>query len=214
MTAPAARAAAEDIPRSLLVLEVSSTQGPGDAPEAAPPRFVLMEGGQVFVGGSAELLSGRLEPAEVKAIDKRLAQIRKLPGLGARVRFGPGSTTYRLKVPQPRPLEIVATGDPSAAPVQVRPLADLIRDLALFEHPKLRPHRPDSYALLAREGVLAGGCRRWSFTVPLMESQSSPRLVPSSDARGWPTGTMAASVCDGGKRYIVTLRPILPGERP
>ena len=38
--------------------------------------------------------------------------------------------------------------------------------------------------------------------------------VAAADAIGWPTGALPASVCAGDKRFVVTLRPLLPGERP
>ena len=42
----------------------------------------------------------------------------------------------------------------------------------------------------------------------------APRVVKAEAAATWPTGAVAASVCAGDKRYAVTLRPLLPGEKP
>ena len=128
--------------------------------------------------------------------------------------LGPGGPRHRLALRKGRPLEILATGDPAAAPAGLRPLAELLQELSWFSHPSLRPHRPGSYVLRAREGTLAGGCRGWAFTVPLADAVSAPRAVPENEGEGWPTGAVAASVCSGSKRYVVTLRPMVPGERP
>jgi len=38
--------------------------------------------------------------------------------------------------------------------------------------------------------------------------------VSASEAHDWPTGAAPAAVCDGDRRFVVTLRPLLPGERP
>jgi hypothetical protein len=209
---PGARAA--DVPGATLQLEVVLPPAPGRLPGAAPVRFALLERGQVFVGGTSALLSGRLEPSELKPIETRISRLRKLQGLGSQVNFGPGETRYRLLLADKRPLEIVATGAPEAAPAALQPLASLILDLSRFEHASLRPYRPEAYALSAREESLAGGCRPWTFPVELADALSAPLAVPASAAADWPTGAVAASVCAGGKRYSVTLRPLLPGERP
>lgn len=209
-----APAVAGDIPEALLVLEVSSPDAPGAAPEGAPPRFVLLEDGQAFVGGTSHVASVRLERAAVKEIEKQISRVRRLTSLGNPVTLGPGATHYRFLLRKGRPLEIAASGDPAVAPPAVKPLATLLAQLAGFNHPGLRPYKPALYALKAREGSLAGGCRSWSFPVPLAECLSSARPVPAEAARGWPTGATPASVCSGDKTYVVTLRPLLPGEKP
>jgi hypothetical protein len=70
--------------------------------------------------------------------------------------------------------------------------------------------------MTVREARLVGGCRRWSFAFPIAQALAGPRVVAASDAVGWPTGAVPASVCvdDPGRRYAVTLRPLLPGEQP
>lgn len=83
-----------------------------------------------------------------------------------------------------------------------------------FDHPGLGRYAPTGYALSAREGRLAGGCRPWRFPFAIEDALAAPRLVEASDAEGWPTGGWPASVCAGEKRYVVTLRPLLPGEQP
>jgi hypothetical protein len=202
-----------EIPGAQLVLEVAPPGSPGRYPEAAPPRFVLLEKGQFFVGGSQELAAGRLESSEVKAIESRVAQIRKLQGLGSQVTLGKGATRYRLQLLGKRPLEIVATGDPQQAPQNLRPLAALLDELQGFDHPSLRFVRSDSFLLVAREGALAGGCRRWSFGFAPADAANG-RVVGAAAAADWPRGANAASACAGAQRFVVTLRPLLPGERP
>lgn len=210
----AASARAAEIPDAVVVLYVSSPNAPGQVPEAAPPRFVLLEDGQAFVGGTSHLASARLEKGEIKDIEKQISRIRKLPGLGASVALGPGPARRRLILRKGRPLEIMAVGDPAVAPDALRPLAALLSDLEALNPPDLRPYAPAFYALAAREGTLPGGCRPWGFTVPLPDVLSSPRPVPGSATGEWPTGATPASVCSGDKTYVVTLRPLLPGERP
>jgi len=213
LLAPAPASAAEDGP--VILLEVTSRVGPEEAPEAAPLRFALFEDGQVYVGGARELLAGRVEKQEIKGIESQIERIRKLPGLGSSVVFGPGPRRARLLVRKGRPLEIVATGDPAAAPPNLRPIAGLVETLGSFSHPTLRPFRPAVHLARAREGHLTGGCRPWDDRLPpLPELLSSPRAVPSELISGWPTGAIPASVCAGGKTYVVTFHPLIPGERP
>jgi hypothetical protein len=197
-----------------LLLEVWPLATPGFVPAAAPPRFVLLGKGQFYVGGSAEIASGQLDSREAKDLEKRLDRLRRLPGLGSQVALGPGETTYRLTLSGKRPLTIVATGDPATASPAIRPLAELIAQLEAFEHPSLRIVQPQQLALGAREERLDGGCRSWTLPVPLRAALAGPQLVPLATAAGWPRGAWAASVCDGDTRYAVTLRPLLPGERP
>ena len=105
-------------------------------------------------------------------------------------------------------------GDTSQAPASLRSLAALIDDLARFDHPSLRPYEPGAYAVSAREGTLAGGCRSWPFKESPAESVFAPRTLPGDAVRDWPTGAAPVSVCAGDKTYVVTFRPLLPGERP
>ncbi len=205
--------ASAEIPGAQLVLEVVPPGSPGRYPEAAPPRFVLLEKGQFFVGGSTSVAAGKLESSEIKAIESRVAQIRKLPGLGSRVTLGTAATRYRLQLLGKRPLEIVATGEPREAPQALRPLASLLEQLEDFEHPSLRFVRSESFLLVAREGALAGGCRRGGFGFPAADAANG-RVVAAAMAADWPQGVHAASACAGSQRYVVTLRPLLPGERP
>jgi len=207
-------AAAGDLPSALVVLEVFGRVRPDDVPESAPTRFVLLEDGQVFVGGTSRLAAGRLSSAEVKALDRRLAEIRKLPGLAGTVRLGGGEGRQRLLLRRGRPLDMTVIGDPSQAAPALRPLATLIDDLARFDHPSLRPYEPGAYAVSAREGALAGGCRKWPFKESPAESVFAPRTLTGDSLHDWPAGASPASVCVGGKTYVVTFRPLLPGERP
>lgn len=205
---------AGEIPGAVIVLETAPGT-PGSDPSGAPPRFVLLKDGEVFVGGSALLEKGRLEKGEAQALTRRAGALKKLPGLSAPVAFGGAAErTARLTLVEGDPLTIVTTGDPSSAPAGLAPLAKLVDELARFDHPSLRPYAPGSYALGVREARLVGGCRAWGFSVPLAEALSGRRAVLAQDAVSWPTGAMPASVCVDERRYAVTLRPLLPGERP
>ena len=205
---------AGEIPSAVVVLEVFGRTRPDDAPEAAPARFVLLEDGQVFVGGTSRLAAGRLSSAESKALERRIAQVRKLPGLAGTVRLGGGENRQRLFLRRGRPLDMTVIGDPAQAAPALRPLAALIDDLARFDHASLRPYTPGSYAVSAREGKVAGGCRSWPFPESPAESVFAPRTLSGESLHDWPTGMTPASVCAGGQTYVVTFRPLLPGERP
>ena len=209
-----ASAASAEIPDAVIVLEASPAPVPGYVPEAAPPRFVLMEDGQVFVGGTSRLAAGRLSSTEKKELERRAAEVRKLPGLASAVTLGPGNVRHRLILRKGRPLDATLTGDPAAAPAALKPLAALVESLAGFSHPSLKAWEPSSYALSAREGELPGGCRPWTRNEPLDTAVFAPRVIPAAMFGEWPTGATPASVCLGDKKYVVTFRPLLPGERP
>ncbi|HET6899586.1 MAG TPA: hypothetical protein VFK70_14620 [Vicinamibacteria bacterium] len=206
--------ASAEIPNALVVLEVLVPAQPGDVPAAAPPRFVLMEDGTVYVGGTRDVRVGKLESSEQKDLDRRLGEVRKLPLTGV-MTIGPGSERRRLFLKKGRALDMVLNGDPADAPSSLRALAALVTDLARFQHPSLRPYEPASFAMSAKEGALPGGCRPWTLPEPLAESVFAPRVVPAKGHGDWPTGAIPAAVClENDKRYVVTFRPLLPGERP
>jgi len=214
--------AAGETPAASIVLE--APPGPtGRDPSSAPPRFVLLDDGQVFVGGTSRIEAGRLEKGEAQALRKRAEQVGKLPGLASPVALGGDpSRTLRLRLLDDDPLDLVVTGDPAAAPPSLAPLATLLADLVRFHHSSLRPYTPTSYRMTVREARLPGGCRAWGFAFPLAEALASPRVVSAAEAAGWPTGAVPASVCvdDAGpsasasRRYAITLRPLLPNELP
>jgi len=212
--AQAASSSSAEIPNALVVLEVLVPAQPGDVPAAAPPRFVLMEDGTVYVGGTRDLRVGKLESSEQKDLDRRIGEVRKLPLTGV-MTVGPGIERRHLFVKKGRALEMVLNGDPADPPASLRALAALVTDVERFQHPSLRPYEPASFAMSAKEGTLAGGCRPWTLPEPLAESVFAPRVVPAKGHGDWPTGAIPAAVClENDKRYVVTFRPLLPGERP
>ena len=208
------RAWTAEVPGASIVLE-ADPGSPGSDPTGAPPRFVLLKDGEVFVGGTARLEAGRLEKAESSVLEKRADAVRRLRGLSSPVTLGgDASRTARLRLFDGKPLELVVTGDPAEAPPALAPLASLVADLLRYHHPTLRPYTPTSYAMNVREARLVGGCRAWGFAFPITEALAAPRTVTADEAKGWPTGARPASVCVDGHRFVVTLRPLLPGERP
>jgi hypothetical protein len=209
-----APSSAGEIPEATLVLE--ATVGlPGRVSAAAPPRFVLMRDRRVFIGGTDGVFVGLLDKDEAKWIEERVRDLRKRGLLSPSVSFGNDATKrLRLRIPGGSPTEVVVTGDPADAPPALQPLAGFLSDLLRFHHPSLRPFAPEAYALSAREGSLVGGCRSWQFSVPLEDARTGPRRVAAAEAERWPTGANPASVCTEGRRFVVTLRPLLPGEAP
>jgi hypothetical protein len=215
LCAAAAAAAATEIPRARVHQESGEAPLPPQRAEGAPPRFVLLEDGQVFVGGTHDLVTARLAGRDLKDLDRRLSDIRKLPALAGVITVGPGTAVRRLLLGKGRPLDMRIEGDLSAATPALRPLADLVLDLERFHHPALRPYVPAQLALRAREGSLPGGCRPWTRKEHSLEgSVFAAQAVPAADFASWPTGAAPASVCAGDKKYVVTLRPLLPGEKP
>src|SRR5688572_27889459 len=200
----AAAAHAAEIPRAVAVLESRAAALPDHSPESAPPRFVLLEDGQVFVGGTHGLATARLAGREAKDLERRLSDIRKLPALAGVVTVGPGTAVRRLQLRKGRPLDIRIEGDLAAATPALEPLASLVLDLERFHHPALRPYAPAQLALSAREASLPGGCRKWTRPEPLADSVFAPRAVAAADFASWPTGAAPASVCAGDKKYVVT----------
>ena len=222
LSASALAAVGGEIPAASIVLEALPAP-PGGDPSSAPARFVLLKDGQVFVGGTSRIEAGRLEKGEAQALRKRAEQVRKLPGLASPVALGgDASRVLRLRLLEDDPLDLLATGEPAAAPPSLAPLATLLADLLRFNHPSLRPYAPSTYGMTAREARLPGGCRPWGFTFPIAEALASPRTVSAAEAAGWPTGAVPASVCvddprssaGASRRYAVTLRPLLPNEVP
>lgn len=209
-----AAAASADVPKAVAVLEVETPTLPDHEGASAPVRFVLLETGQIYVGGTSEIAVGQLASSEQKALEKRLGDLRKLPGIGGAVAFGSGKQRVHLVVRKGRPLDMVVTGAFTDAPAPLRPLAALLTELASFDHPSLKRWQPASYALRAREGKLPGGCRPWPFAEPLTGTGFTPRVLPAAQVLHWPTGAAPASVCAGDKSWIVTLRPLVPDETP
>src|SRR5688572_1021944 len=135
----AAHAAATEVPQAVVMLEDAAPGRPGQVPEAAPVRFVLLEDGQVFVGGSSEILTTKLSSRELKDFDKRLTEIRKHPALAGNVALGPGGARRRLILRKGnRPLDMVLTGDLESATPAMRGLAEFVAQLGRYHHPGLR----------------------------------------------------------------------------
>ena len=210
----AAPAGGTEIPGAVLVL-ASAPGTPGSQGEGAPPRFVLLKDGQVFVGGTSILEVGELDKKEASALRRRAEDLTRLAGFCEALSLGGDpARSVRLRLLEGRRFDLTVEGDPASTPPALAPLTALLSHLMSFDHPTLRPFVPASYALGVREGTLPGGCRAWSFSLPLEDVLAGPTVVPVSEAEGWPTGAFPASVCAGGRRYVVTLRPLLPGERP
>jgi hypothetical protein len=204
---------AGEIPEATLVFEAEDGL-PDAVASSAPPRFVLRRDRQVFVGGSHRISSAVLGKDEVKAIERRVKTLDKAGVLAGPVSFGGDVTRrYRLRL-QDGNRDLVMTGDPAAAPPELQGLAGLVTDLLRFDHPNLRPWDPAEYAVSAREGTLVGGCRQWLLPLSFDDVLAAPRRIAADEVQRWPGGSDPASVCVDDRRYVVTLRPLLPGEQP
>jgi hypothetical protein len=204
---------AAEVADALVVLEATTPYLPGQNWSAAPLRFVLLQDGEVFVGGSKDLLAGRLEKPEIKALEAQIDTVRKLPGLASVTAFGGDEPAFRLRVSKGKPLDLRVTGDPGKAAAALRPLAALLEQLLRFDHPSLRPYAPSSLALVAREASRPGGCRLWTLATAPAEATNGTTIA-GSGASSWLPGVAPTSVCVGDKRYELQLRPLVPGERP
>jgi hypothetical protein len=215
LAAPVARAGA--IPSAVVVMEAAPGT-PGSDPAAAPPRFVLLKDGQAFAGGTSRLETVRLEKSELSALRKRVDAARKAIGKAPAVKLGEGGPTVRLRFGEEETVEVSlgrGPAPPAAPRAEPEPVSALVLELLSFQHPGLAPYEPESYAMTLREGALPGGCRRWNFTMPIAEARGAARAVPAEQAVGWPTGALPGSVCGpDDRRYVLTLRPLLPGEQP
>lgn len=204
---------AVEVADALVVLEATTPFLPGQNWGAAPLRFVLLQDGSVFVGGSKDLLAGHLEKAEIKALEAQVDTVRKLPGLASVTSFGGNEPAFRLRVSKGKPLDLRVTGDPGSAPAAFRPLAALLERLLRFDHPSLRPYTPATLGLAAHEATRPGGCRLWTLAATPAEATAGTTIA-GGDATSWVPGIGPTSVCVGDKRYELQLRPLMPGERP
>jgi hypothetical protein len=215
LAAPVAEAGA--IPNAIVVMEAAPGT-PGSDPAFAPPRFALLKDGQAFVGGTSRLETVRLEKGELSALRRRVDAARKAIGRSPAVKLGDGGPAVRLRFGEEEAVEVSLGREPSlpAAPrAEPEPVSALVLELLSWRHAGLVPYAPQSFAMTLREGALAGGCRPWSFTPSIAEARSATRVVPAEQAQGWPTGALPASVCGpDDRRYVLTLRPLLPGEQP
>jgi hypothetical protein len=203
-----------EIPDAVVIFEAADGL-PDAVPSAAPPRFVLLRDRRVFIGGSEKIYGGLLEKDEAKAIERRVEALVKSGLLDAPVSFGGDSEErYRLRLPREKDRDVSITGDPASAPPGLQGVAALVTDLLRFDHPHLRPWTPTEYAVSAREGELVGGCRAWLLPLSFDAVRAGSQRIAVAEAQRWPAGSNPAAVCEDGRRYVVTFRPLLPGEQP
>lgn len=200
---------------------------PRESFEGVPARFLLMTDGHVYVGGRNDLLRGFLDRGEMQEISTRLDAALKALGkskIPETLKAGEGEATLRFSsllgtqfhifVMGPLDLATPAPPVPAKGPgIANALLMNLVRRLAGFRHPSLRPFDPPQFLMFAREQTLRGGCRdRGGLPAPATVPESGV-VVDALAARGFPTGAALSQVCEGGRRFAVALRPIAPGER-
>lgn len=185
--------------------------------DGVPPRFVLLTDGSVFVGGRRDVLKGWLDKSEMQSISTRLDLALKSLGKAGPPQtlvVGEGPAIFRFSVLLGSPLQLVVMGSLEAqGGPPLAPLPDFIRRLAGFRHPSLKPWDPDRFTLIVKEKTLQGGCRSAPGLSPLASKVGGEQVVAETLARGFPTGSDMAQVCEGLKRYTVVFRPQIPGER-
>lgn len=185
--------------------------------DGVPPRFVLLTDGSVFVGGRRDVLKGWLDKSEMQSISTRLDLALKSLGKAGPPQtlvVGEGPAIFRFSVLLGSPLQLVVMGSLEAqGGPPLAPLPDFIRRLAGFRHPSLKPWDPDRFTLIVKEKTLQGGCRSAPGLSPLASKVGGEQVVAETLARGFPTGSDMAQVCEGLKRYTVVFRPLIPGER-
>lgn len=190
---------------------------PRESLDGVPSRFVLLTDGSVFVGGRREVLKGRLDKDEMQAISTRLDLAIKSvakAGLPQTLVVGEGPALFRFSVLLGSPLQFVVMGNLEAAgSPPLSPLPDFIRHLAAFRHPSLTPWTPAQFTMIVKERALPGGCRAASGLPPLAQTVANSVVVPEKLTHGFPTGSDLSQVCEGPKRFTVSFRPVIPGER-
>lgn len=211
LLATAVPVSAGEVPEALVTLEVIEPPVGWRVAEAAPLRFALLERGRVYVGGSTRIAVGLLEGRERKELEKRVERVAKQKGLGGEVRLGPGETRYRLHFPE-RGVLVLAVGAPEAAAGEMRRLGMLIEELRDFDHHTLVPWSPLQYLLSVSRRDVPGGCRSWSLDLDPESLLRQPMAIPAGAAPRWTTGALPTAACHGGRRFAVTLRPLVPGE--
>lgn len=207
----AAPALAGEVPDALVTLEVIEPAVPWRVTEAAPMRFALLERGRVYVGGTARLATGVLEGDDRKDLEKLAERVSKQEGISGEVRLGPGETRYRLHFPE-RGVVVLAVGAPEGATGELRRLGELIERLRDFDHHSLVPWTPLEYLLSVSRRDLPGGCRPWNLELDPESLLRRAMVIPVGAAPSWTTGVLPTVACHGGRRYAVTLRPLVPGE--
>lgn len=233
LVAPSGPGFGAEVPNAAIVLQVPFQARAGQVAQAAPERFIMLNDGQVFVGGTSDVETCRLEKGDLKSFLAEVEAIRKprkkkkrndpgQPWLGGPTTWSFGGSSERVfltfladekeKLPALR-LELV--GDPRRAPRGLKVLGDFVLRLSEFDHPCLRPYAAASYRMRASKGTMPGGCRAPGGLEPsLALALDAPTALPAAAAKDWPHGATAAQLCQGDARYIVTLTPLLPGERP
>jgi hypothetical protein len=212
-----------EIAAAVVVLDVFARTLPHYVPEAAPPRFALLENGQVFVGGTRDLASGRLSGGERKELERKLAEVRRLPGLSGRITLGSGDRRRRLRLLKGgRPLDLSIEGDPKDAVAALRPLPEP----AAVRARRLRAERPrrdasrrlpalDAEPAVDRERVRAGeraGFGRGRLAhgrhsrFGVRRGPDVRRHVPSFVARRTTLGRSGSRLCAGPSREVARPR--------
>lgn len=210
---------AQDAPRPWLRLDPFPAEmplTPRESFDGVPIRFLMLTDGSVYVGGRHDVLRGSLDKAEMQVFATRLAAVRKSfkkTPIPSTLPVGEGPAIFRLSVFGDSPFQVVITGRLPAIPEPLMPLPDFVRRLAGFRHPSLRPFDPTEFVMSVKEKTLVGGCRSSRGLPPLAPAVGAEVVVPEAATHGFPTGADLAQVCEGQKRYTVTFRPLLPGER-
>lgn len=194
--------------------------GPREDHTGLPTRLTVFSDGTFFIGGSREILRGKLAASELDDWRRRVDEawtwlgLRK-EGLPNTSSFSEGPARYDVSILGAREIRVRWSGDPGLVTKDMGPFAELSSRLIRFRHPSVKRFVPTHYRLFASEKKLAGGCRTYRELPSFAEVAArggAGVVVPARVAAGWVHGVDVAQACDGRKRIALTFKPLMPME--
>ena len=186
---------------------------PGHVGASAPVRFVLLENGQIYVGGTSESRSGSSRRPSRRPSRSASATCGSCRASAARSRSGRAGARPPDRA-QGAAARHGGDGRFADAPAPLKPLAALLASSRRSTTRACSRWKPRAYALRAREGKLPGGCRPWPFEEPLTGLSSRRASCPPTSVHTGRRAPRPLRSAPGDKSWIVTFRPLAPDETP